>query len=95
MNCHVQEGLKNSDNYSLGRGGSARVNYNFFYVPNVLKIISRHLSFFKYRGRGVPWGPGGHLEPPFAPWQTLSVLQPTLCVVWTTFCMVQSSFCVV
>ena len=36
-------------------GGSARVNYH---VPNVLKIISRHLSFFKYRGRGVPWGPG-------------------------------------
>ena len=31
-----------------------RVNYHFlffyFFVPNVLKIISRHLSFFNYRG---------------------------------------------
>ena len=29
------------------------------------------------------------------PWQTLSVLQPTLCMEWLTFCMVWPSFCVV
>ena len=29
----------------------------FFFVPVVLKIISIHVSFFMYRGRGGPWAP--------------------------------------
>ena len=28
----------------------------YFFVPYVQKIISRHLSLFKYMGRGGPWG---------------------------------------
>ena len=40
-----------------GRGGAAGGNYHFlfFFVPNVLNIISRHKHFFKYRGRGALW----------------------------------------
>ena len=49
--------VKKNDNFRLGGGeglGSAGVNYHFlFFVPNVLKITSRHKSFFKYRGRGA------------------------------------------
>ena len=41
------------------------------FVPNVLKIVSRHSSFFKYRGRGGPWGPGGTLSPPFGTWTSI------------------------
>ena len=40
----IREGLKKSDIYHFIGGGSARVDYHFlfFFVPNVLKIISRH-----------------------------------------------------
>ena len=37
-----------------------------FFFPNVLKIISKHKSFFKYRVKGDPLGPWGeHQAPPF------------------------------
>ena len=46
---------KKSDIYHLGWGVSkGHLSLSIFFVPNALKIISRHLSFFKYRGRGVP-----------------------------------------
>ena len=88
----VREGLKKSDNYHFfGGGGSARVNYHFLFlfVPNVLKIIFGHKSFFKYRGSG---GPGGHMKPPLCPWQTLSGLWPTFCMVGPSFCTVWPAF---
>ena len=59
-----------------------------FFVPSVLKIISRHWSI---GGGGTL---GGTSSPPYGPWQTLSVLRPTLRVV-CPFCMVWPSFCAV
>ena len=51
---------KKSDIYHLGGGQRGSIITFYFFFPNALKIISRHLSFFKYRGRGgVPWGLGG------------------------------------
>ena len=59
----VREGLKKWFLSLGGRGGQQgsiiTFYYFIFFVPNVLKIISRHYSFFKFRGRGghlVPWG---------------------------------------
>ena len=60
----IKEGFKKSDFYHLGGEGGQQGSiitfyFLFFFVPNVLKIISRHLSFFMYRVRGT----GGHLKP--------------------------------
>ena len=47
----------------MGQQGSIITFY--FFVPNVLKIISRHKSFFKFRGRGGATGAlGGTSSPP-------------------------------
>ena len=56
----IREGFKKKVIFitSGGRGGQRGSIITFyFFVPNVLKIISRHYSFFKYRGRGPPWSP--------------------------------------
>ena len=94
--CSDKGRVKKSGFYHLGggvsRGQLSLFIFFIFFVPNVLKIISRPISFFKYRGRGAP---RRHLKPPYGPWQTLSVLKLTLCVVWPTFCMVGPSFCTV
>ena len=65
----LREGLKKerkSDIYHFIWGGAAMVNYHFqfFFIPIVLRIISRHLSFFMYRGRGGPLGPWGAPQAP-------------------------------
>ena len=77
----IREEFKKSDFYHLGGGGGQQgpiiTFYFLFFVPNVLKIISRHKRFFKYRGRGAAGALEGTLSPPFGPWQTLSVLQLT------------------
>ena len=96
MNTPLREGLKKGIFITQGgvsKGQLSLFIFLFSLVPNFLNIISRHKSFFKFRGMGGCWGPGGHIKPPpFGPWQTLSVLRLTLCVVRPTFCMVGPSF---
>ena len=58
----LREGLKKGFLSLRGGGGVSRGQLSLFiflfvFVPNVLKIISRHKSFFKYRGMG-------HIKPP-------------------------------
>jgi len=54
----------------VGQQGSIITVY--FFVPNVIKIISRHESFFKNRGRE----------------RTLCMVRPTFCMVWLSSCAV-------
>ena len=59
---------KNKEKFFLKKGregvSKGQLSLFIFFVPDILEIIFKHKSFFKYKGRGPPGALEGTSSPP-------------------------------